>query len=70
MPVTSSKMYTNKILPYVEILAKGGLKVAMDQSPELLSALAMYKGKVTNRIIADRFGFTFHNIFDLLELKL
>lgn len=70
VPVTSSKMYTNKILPYVEILAKGGLKVAMDQSPELLSALAMYKGKVTNRIIADRFGFTFHNIFDLLELKL
>jgi len=70
VPVTSSKIFTMKTLPFIEILAKHGLKMAIDKSPELLSALALYKGKVTNRIIADRFGFTFHNIFDLLELNL
>lgn len=70
VPVTSSKIYTNKILPYLEILAKNGIKKAMDKSPELLSAIAMYKGKVANRIIADRFNYTFYNIFDLLERKL
>jgi alanine dehydrogenase len=70
VPVTSSKIYTIKILPFIEILAKDGLKRAMDKSPELLSALAIYKGKITNRLVADRFDFTFHNIFDLLELNL
>jgi len=70
VPITSSKIFSIKSLPFIEILARDGLKMAMDKSPELLSALAMYKGKVTNRIIADRFDFTFHNIFELLELNL
>lgn len=70
VPVTSSKIYTNKILPYVEILAKNGIKNAMNKSPELLSSIGMYKGKITNRIIADRFDYTFYNIFDLLEFNL
>lgn len=70
VPSTTSKIYTNKIIPYIEILAKNGIKKAIDKSPELLSSVGMYKGKVTNRIIADRFDYTFYNIFDLFELKL
>jgi len=70
VPLTSSKIYTKKILPYIEILAKNGLKNGLTRSPELLSALAMYKGKITNRILATRFEYSFHNIFDLLELNL
>ena len=70
VPVTTSKIYTKKILPYLQILAKNGLKNALNQSPELLSALAMYKGKITNRSLADRFHHSFHNIFDLLELNI
>jgi len=70
VPVTSSQIYNKKIIPYIEILAKHGLKNGLNKSPELLSALAMYKGKITNRILADRFDYTFYNIFDLLELNL
>lgn len=70
VPRTSSKIYTNKTKPYIEILAKNGLRKSIEKSPELLSALAVYKGKVTNRIIADRSDHTFYNIFDLLELNL
>jgi alanine dehydrogenase len=70
VPLTSSKIYTKKITPYIELLAKNSLKNALTKSPELLSALAIYKGKITNRILADRFGHTFNNIFDLLELNL
>ena len=70
VPLTSSQIYTEKIIPYIEILAKMGLENGLNKSPELLSALAMYKGKITNRILADRFDYTFYNIFDLLELNL
>ncbi|KAA3617718.1 MAG: hypothetical protein D8M58_00820 [Calditrichaeota bacterium] len=70
VPLTSSQIYTKKIIPFVQILAKNGLKNGLNKSPELLSALAMYKGKITNRILADRFDYTFHNIFDLLDLNL
>lgn len=70
VPVTTSKIYSKKILPFVEILAKNGLKNALNHSPELLTAMAMYKGKITNRYLADRFNHTFYNIFDLLELNI
>jgi len=70
VPLTSSQIYTKKLLPFIEILAKNGLKKALDKSPELLSGLATYKGKITNRILANRFKYSFHNIFDLLELNL
>jgi alanine dehydrogenase len=70
VPRTSSKIYTDKTRSYIETLAKNGLRKAIEKSPELLSALVVYKGKVTNRIIADRLNYTFYNIFDLLELNL
>ncbi|MCB0282404.1 MAG: hypothetical protein H6627_02335 [Calditrichae bacterium] len=70
VPVTTSKIYSKKIIPFIEILAKNGLKNALNLSPELLSAMAVYKGKITNRHLADRFNHTFYNIFDLLELNI
>lgn len=69
-PVTASKVYNFKILPFVELLAKNGIKDSLNRSPELLSSLVMYKGKVTNRFVADRYSFSFHNIFDLLDLNI
>ncbi len=70
IPKTATRVYARTILPYVAKLAREGFSAAMDSSPELLSALASYKGKVTNRVISNRFDTAFYNIFDLLELKL
>jgi len=70
VPLTASKLYSRKVVPYVKLLAKSGLKTTLDKSPELLSALAAYKGKVTNRKVADLYGYKFYNIFDLLEHNL
>lgn len=70
VPKTSSEIFTNKILEYIKVLALNDLKIALNKSPELLSGLALYKGKITNRTVADRYDHTFQNIFDLLEMSL
>ncbi|HED10697.1 MAG TPA: hypothetical protein ENJ10_08405 [Caldithrix abyssi] len=70
IPKTATRVYARTILPFIIKLAREGLSTSLDSSPELLSALASYKGKVTNRVISKRFDTAFFNIFDLLELKL
>ncbi len=70
VPVTSSSVLSRKILHYVDLVAHNGLKKSLEISPELLSSILLYKGKVTNRVISDRFNEKFYNIFDLFELKL
>jgi alanine dehydrogenase len=70
VPVTASRILTKKILPYVKSLATGGIKDAIVEEPGLISANVIYKGKMTNRFLADQFERQFYNIFELLELNL
>ncbi|MGD9898416.1 MAG: alanine dehydrogenase [Calditrichaceae bacterium] len=70
VPLTASRIITKKIVPFVKLLASNGLKDALIKEPALLSALSIYKGKITNRYAADQHGYEFYNIFELLELNL
>lgn len=70
VPLTASRILTKKLLPFIKATAGHGLKKALDMEPGLVSALSIYKGKVTNRIYADTHGHEFYNIFELLELNL
>lgn len=70
VPVTSSKILTKSLWPYIKVLAMKGLKNAIDEEAGLIPALSIYKGKVTNRYLAEFYGYEFYNIFELLELNL
>lgn len=70
IPMTSSRMLTKTIMPYLKILALKDLKKALVEESGIIPALGIYKGKVTNRNFADQFGYEFYNIFELLELNL
>ncbi len=70
IPVTTSMVYSRNIFPHVLTLAKYGVQSAIKRSPELLSAIAFYKGKATSRSLSERTGMTFYNIFELFDLNL
>ncbi len=70
VPLTASRVITKKILPFIKTLMQNELKESLVYEPGLLSALTIYKNKVTHRSFADRFGYEFYNIFELLELNL
>lgn len=70
VPVTASRIISERILPYLKTLAGKGIKQALDAEPALVAALSVYKGKITNRYYAQYFHEEFYNIFELLELNL
>ncbi len=70
VPQTASRVLTKKLIPYVKLLALKGLKEALLEEAGLIPAIGIYKGKVTNRMVADYHGQDFYNIFELLELNI
>ena len=70
VPQTASRVLTKKLLPYVKILALKELKDALLEEPGLVPAIGIYKGKITNRLVADYYNQDFYNIFELLELNI
>ncbi len=70
VPQTASRVLTKKLLPYVKLLALKDLKDALLEEPGLIPAIGIYKGKITNRLIADYYKQDFYNIFELLELNI
>ncbi len=70
VPKTSSRVLTKKLVPYVKLLALKGLKEALLEEPGLIPAVGIYKGKITNRLVADYHEQDFYNIFELLEMNL
>lgn len=70
VPQTSSRIIAKRILPFVKHLAKKGLKESLDEEPGLVPALTIYKGKITNRKMADLHNMEFYNIYELMELNL
>lgn len=70
VPQTASRVLTKKLLPYVKVLALKELKDALLEEPGLVPAIGIYKGKITNRAVADYYNQDFYNIFELLELNI
>jgi alanine dehydrogenase len=52
-PRTSTFALTNKTLPYIKLLAKNGIEKSINENEQLKSALNTYKGKITNKALAE-----------------
>ena len=59
VPRTSTFALNNATLPFIINLANKGYKKALADDPHLLNGLNVYRGKVTERSVADNLGFDF-----------
>jgi alanine dehydrogenase len=57
-PRTSTLALTNATLPYVKLLATKGIDNAIAESAEIRSSLNTYRGRITNKALAETMGFT------------
>jgi len=64
---TSTQGLTNATLPYALKIANLGYKNALLEDPGLKEGLNVYRGKVTNRPVADDLGYEFHSPDSLLN---
>jgi alanine dehydrogenase len=58
VPVTSSHALNNATLPYGLALAHGGIQ-AIAKNPHLLAGMNVYRGKITNKAVADGLSLPF-----------
>jgi alanine dehydrogenase len=65
-PRTSTPALTNATLPFVMELAKRGV-AALKENPGLLMGLNIFKGRVTNRPIAELFNVEYTNPLDVIS---
>ena len=56
---TSTYALCNDTLPYVLQIANRGLSKAVEQGSDIVSAINVHRGKVTNLAVAETFGFPF-----------
>jgi alanine dehydrogenase len=56
VPVTSTRALTNATLPYVEAIARDGLRDAVAADPALAKGVNVIEGKVTYEAVADAHG--------------
>jgi alanine dehydrogenase len=64
---TSTQGLTNATLPYALKLANLGYKKAMLQDPHLMNGLNVYRGKVTNKYVAEDLGYEYFDPKKLLS---
>lgn len=64
---TSTEGLTNATLPYALKLANLGYKKAMLQDPHLMNGLNVYRGKVTNKYVAEDLGYEYFDPKKLLS---
>ena len=57
-PRTSTLALTNATLPYLKIIARRGIKKAVQEDMIIRSALNTYHGKIVNQALAESLGFT------------
>ncbi|HVV69386.1 MAG TPA: alanine dehydrogenase [Gammaproteobacteria bacterium] len=56
VPRTSTFALNNATLPFIITLANKGVKIALNENPNLLNGLNIYKGKVTHPAVAASLG--------------
>ena len=59
VPRTSTLALNKATLPFLSKLAKDGYKKALNEDPNFLAGLNVYKGNVTYKAVADTFGHKF-----------
>jgi alanine dehydrogenase len=57
-PRTSTLALTNATLPYIKIIAKMGVRKAVQDDPVIQSAVNTDRGKIVNKALAEAMGFT------------
>lgn len=55
-PRTSTLALTNATLPYIRLIANKGIERAIQESPEMQSALNTFQGEIRNRALAEAMG--------------
>jgi alanine dehydrogenase len=68
VPITSTKALTNATLPYVEAIAKKGLREAVAHDAALAKGVNVIDGKVTYEAVADAHGLDYTPLADVLPL--
>jgi alanine dehydrogenase len=56
---TATQALTNATMPYALKIANHGYKQALKDDPGLMNGLNVYKGKVTNRFVAEDLGYDY-----------
>jgi len=69
VPVTSTKALTNATLPYVEAIARHGVREAVAADPALAKGVNVIEGKVTYEAVADAHGLEYTPLEDVLPLS-
>jgi alanine dehydrogenase len=57
-PRTSTLALTNATLPYIKIIARMGVRKAVQDDPVIQSAVNTDRGKIVNKALAEAMGFT------------
>ncbi|AKE52157.1 alanine dehydrogenase [Kangiella geojedonensis] len=69
VPRTSTFALNNVTLPYIITIANKGYHEALARDPHLLNGLNVYKGKVTEKSVAENLGFEYVDPKDALEIS-
>jgi alanine dehydrogenase len=69
VPVTSTKALTNATLPYVEAIARHGLRAAVAADPALAKGVNVVEGKVTYEAVAEAHGLDYTPLDGVLPLS-
>jgi len=69
VPVTSTKALTNATLPYVEAIARHGVREAVAADPALAKGVNVVEGKVTYEAVAEAHGLEYTPLEDVLPLS-
>ena len=69
VPVTSTKALTNATLPYVEAIARDGLRAAVAADPALAKGVNVVEGKVTYEAVAEAHGLDYTPLEGVLPLS-
>jgi alanine dehydrogenase len=67
VPITSTKALTNATLPYVEAIARHGLREAIAQDPALARGVNVMDGKITYEAVAEAHGLDYTPVDDVLR---
>ncbi len=68
VPITSTKALTNATLPYVEAIAEGGLREAVERDPSLARGVNVIGGRVTYEAVAQAHGLDYQPLDDVFPL--
>jgi len=69
VPITSTKALTNATLPYVEAIARHGVREAVAADPALAKGVNVIDGKVTYEAVAEAHGLDYTPLEDVLPLS-